>query len=85
MLAIQQMSRILTFQVKEHIGSIILEHLSNKFDVHVLDVDLLVKLVPALAQDPWQAGSETEHCTYLQRLIQDRYCFVQFLLKCLSV
>lgn len=42
MLATQQVSRILTFQVKEHIGSIVFEHLSNKFDIHVLDVDLLV-------------------------------------------
>ena len=33
---------VLTFKVKEYIGSIILEHLSNKFDIHVLNVDLLV-------------------------------------------
>ena len=36
------MIRILTFEMKEHIRPIVLEHLSNKFDVHVLDVDLLV-------------------------------------------
>lgn len=44
MLATQQVSRILTFQVKEYIGSIVLEHLSDKFDIHVLDVDLLVQI-----------------------------------------
>lgn len=38
----RQMIRILTFEMKEHIRPIVLEHLSNKFDVHVLDVDLLV-------------------------------------------
>lgn len=37
-----QVTYVLTFKVKEYIGSIILEHLSNKFDIHVLDVDLLV-------------------------------------------
>ena len=63
--------RVLTFQVKEHIGSIIFEHLSNKFDIHVLDVDFLVRLVPALVQYPWQAGSEyilAEIYLRLQRL-----------------
>ena len=34
----------LTFKVEEHIGSIVIEHLSNKLDVHVLDVDLLVPI-----------------------------------------
>lgn len=65
MLAAQQVLCILTFQVKEYIGSIVLEHLRNEFNIHVLDVDLLVKMVPALAQDSWQAGSETEHRTYI--------------------
>ncbi len=34
----------LTFKVEEYIGPIVLEHLSNKLDVHVLDVDLLVSI-----------------------------------------
>lgn len=30
-----------TFEVKEHIRSVVLEHLSNEFDVHILDIDIL--------------------------------------------
>ena len=29
-----------TFEVKEDIGSVVLEHLSDKFDVQVLDIDI---------------------------------------------
>lgn len=29
----------LTFKVKEHIGLVVLEHLCDQLDVHVLDVD----------------------------------------------
>ena len=39
--AARQVVCSLTFEVKEHVGSIVLEHLSNKFDIHILDVDLL--------------------------------------------
>ena len=39
----RRVSRVLTFKVKEHIGSIVLEHLSNKLYIHVLDINLLVK------------------------------------------
>ena len=31
----------LTLQVEEHVGLIVLEHLGNKLDVHVVDIDLL--------------------------------------------
>ena len=31
-----------TFKVEKHIGSVILKHLSHKFDVHILNVDFLV-------------------------------------------
>lgn len=31
----------LTFQVKEDIGLVVLEHLSDKLHIHVLDVDVL--------------------------------------------
>lgn len=31
----QQVTCVLTFKVKEHIGSIVFKHLSNKFDIHV--------------------------------------------------
>lgn len=40
--AFRQVKRVLTFKVKEHVGSIVLEHLSNELDIHVLNVDLLV-------------------------------------------
>ena len=30
-----------TFKVKEHIGLVVFEHLSNKLDVHILNVDFL--------------------------------------------
>lgn len=40
--AARQAICFLTFEVKEHVGSIVLEHLSNKFDIHILDVDLLI-------------------------------------------
>lgn len=41
-----------TLEMKKHIRSIVLEHLGNQFNVHVLDVDLLWKMVPALAASP---------------------------------
>ena len=31
-----------TFQMEKDIGLIILEHLCHQFDIHVLDIDLLV-------------------------------------------
>lgn len=31
----------LTFEMKEHIGLVVLEHLGDELDVHVLYVDLL--------------------------------------------
>lgn len=30
-----------TFKMEEDIGLIVLEHLGNQFDIHVLDIDLL--------------------------------------------
>lgn len=33
--AARQVTCVLTFKVKEHIGSIVFKHLSNKFDIHV--------------------------------------------------
>lgn len=30
-----------TFQVKEHVGLIVLEHLRDEFDIHILDIDFL--------------------------------------------
>lgn len=33
--------RIHTLQMKKHVGSIVLEHLSDKLDVDILNVDLL--------------------------------------------
>lgn len=34
-----------TFEVKQDIGLIVLEHLRNKLRVHILDVDLLEVLI----------------------------------------
>ena len=31
-----------TFKVEQNVGLVVLEHLRNKLDVHVLDVDLLL-------------------------------------------
>jgi hypothetical protein len=33
-----------TFQMKENVRLIVLEHLRDEFDVHVLDIDLLRKI-----------------------------------------
>ena len=52
------MTRILTFEVEQYIGSIIFKHLSNEFDIHVSDVDLLVEMVPALVQDPTEQAKD---------------------------
>ena len=43
--------------MKEHIGSIIFEHLGNEFYIHVLDVDLLVQsgtCISATLKLSWQ-------------------------------
>lgn len=34
-----------TFQMEEHVRLIVLEHLSNKLNIHILDVDFLQTLV----------------------------------------
>lgn len=31
-----------TFQMKQHVGLIVFEHLRNKLDIHVLDINLLM-------------------------------------------
>ena len=64
--AARQVTHNLTFKVEEHIGSIVLEHLSNKFNIHVLDVDLLVQKRPCIS-----AQLKREACgdSYLQSLV----------------
>ena len=37
----RQEESLLTFQVEEDVGLVVLEHLRHQFDVHVLNVDVL--------------------------------------------
>ena len=41
---------MLTFEVEEHIGSVVFEHLGNQLNVHILDIDFLPGTVPALVE-----------------------------------
>lgn len=36
-----------TFEVKEYVRSVVLEHLSDKFNIHILNVDILRHLTLA--------------------------------------
>ena len=65
--------------MKEHVGLVVLEHLRDELDVHVLDVDVLVpsevrhtSQVPA-AHRRWEF--------YLKTLVHNHHGFVQFLLQ----
>ena len=74
--------------MKEHIGSIILEHLSNKLNIHVLNVDLLVQggtcISTRLNQTKLAARPSVSYA-YLQTSIENRNRLVQlFLERCLS-
>lgn len=63
-----------TFEVKEHVGSVVLEHLSDKFDVHVLDIDILWYLALAASV------AKSSKVSYLEVLVQDHDCFIEFFL-----
>lgn len=72
--AARRVTRVHTFQVKQHIGSIVLEHLSNKFDIHVLNIDLLVQngtCISARLQQRRHSGSETLYhtCRFLFKIM----------------
>jgi hypothetical protein len=41
---------VCTFKVEKHVRLVILEHLSDQFDVHVLDVDLLHVILESCSQ-----------------------------------
>jgi hypothetical protein len=42
--------------VKEHIGLVVLEHLGNQLDVHILDVDFLPGELATLLISAWRNG-----------------------------
>ena len=64
-------------KMEEYIGLVVLEHLGNQLNVHVLDVDLLVGV---------GSTSATTHVfTYLKTLIHDHDCFIELLLRNFSV
>lgn len=43
--------RQLTFKMEENIGSVVLEHLGYKFNIHILNVDFLLNRGVTLAVD----------------------------------
>lgn len=65
--------------MEQHVGLIVLEHLSHQFDIHVLDVDLLyfIEMLPITAA----LGKGI----YLQLLVHHHDGFVEFLLLIISM
>jgi hypothetical protein len=60
--------------VEEHIGLVVLEHLGDKLDIHIVNIDFLLDvLVEARVEGQEQA-------THLQALVQHHDGLVQFLL-----
>lgn len=60
--------------MKQYVGLVVLEHLSHKLDVQVLDVDFLDGILGLVYCD------ESKRLPYLQTFVQYDYCFVEFLL-----
>lgn len=61
-----------TLQVEENIGLVVFEHLGDKFDVHVLDVNLL---------DGIRSSLLPKRTAYLDALVHHHDSLVEFLLK----
>jgi hypothetical protein len=61
--------------MEENIGLVVLEHLCDQLNVHILNVDLLYTLV-----NHGQDEIKMERRTYLEALIHDHNGLVQFLL-----
>jgi hypothetical protein len=60
--------------VEEHIGLVVLEHLGDKLDIHIVNIDFLLNvLVEVLV-------GHQERATHLQALVQHHDGLVQFLL-----
>lgn len=62
--------------MKKNVGLVILEHLSNKLNVHILDIDLLRIYI-----SPMKKTKNLVAFTYLEILVQKHDGFVEFLLK----
>lgn len=68
--------RELTFQMEEHVGLVVLEHLRHQFHVHVLDVDLLSRRQSVHQRDAHHHYDETN----LKALVHDHDGFIEFFL-----
>lgn len=60
---------ILTLKMEEHVGAVILEHLGDQLDVHVLDVDFL------------PLSDDSTFNAYLKTPIKHQDCLVELLLR----
>lgn len=68
--------------MEENIGSIVVEHLSNKLNVHILDVDFLLNpQLPALAADIDQQLAFQLTGTNLEVFVQSHDRFVELFLQ----
>lgn len=67
-----------TLKMEQHIRLVVLEHLGNQFDIHVLDIDLLVGVNTEYSR----LGYTPHQCveTDLETLVHDHNSFIQFLL-----
>jgi len=59
--------------MEENVGLVVFEHLGNKLDIHVLDVDFLRS---AISNERMEAKPD-----YLEVLIQEHDSFIEFLLQ----
>ena len=54
----------LTFQVEQHVGLVVFEHLSDQFDIHIVNIDFLLEvLVENQAWKPRMSNSLADSCS----------------------
>lgn len=64
-----------TFKVEENVRLVVLEHLCDQFNIHVLNVDLLYPLV-----NNSQDKINLKGLAYLEAFVHDHNSFIEFLL-----